>query len=49
MADIENGFLSAAQRGNPHSSLDAWCEGSLVEPLVHGATYFDRLVTEVEA
>ena len=49
MSDLSQWFLSAAERGNPHSHLPAWCEGSRVEALIHGATYFDRLCTEVEA
>ena len=49
MAGIEDWFLTTAQRGNPASTLADWCAGNRVEPLVHGATYFDRLVTEVEA
>lgn len=49
MNDLSEWFLTTAERNNPHSDLPAWCAGSLVEPLVHGATYFDRLVTEVEA
>ena len=49
MTDPADWFLSTAERGNPHSDLPAWCAGSRVEPLIHGATYFDRLVTEVEA
>ena len=42
-------LLSADERGNPHTSLPAWTEGNLVEPLVHGSTYFDRLVDEVRS
>ena len=49
MNDPTDWFLTAAERGNPHTNLPAWCEGSLAEPLVHGRTYFDRLATEVEA
>ncbi|MCZ8380843.1 phospholipase D-like domain-containing protein [Mycobacterium sp. CPCC 205372] len=49
MNDLSEWFLTTAERNNPHSDLPAWCEGSLVEPLIHGATYFDHLVTEVEA
>src|SRR6185312_1452104 len=49
MVGIEGWFLTTAQRGNPASTLAAWCAGNRVEPLLHGATYFDRLVTEVEA
>lgn len=42
-------FLTAEERGNPASHLTAWSEGNLVRPLVHGATYFDHLVDEVQA
>lgn len=49
MPDLSQWFLTAAERGNPHSRLPAWSEGSRAEPLIHGATYFDRLCTEVEA
>jgi phosphatidylserine/phosphatidylglycerophosphate/cardiolipin synthase-like enzyme len=49
VAGIEDWFLTTAQRDNPASTLPAWSAGNRVEPLVHGATYFDRLVTEVEA
>jgi phosphatidylserine/phosphatidylglycerophosphate/cardiolipin synthase-like enzyme len=42
-------FLTPRERGNPSSHLDddhaggAWTVGNVVEPLVHGATYFSRL------
>ena len=43
-------FLTAAERGNPSTRLDvrhpgdeAWTEGNLVRPLIHGATYFAEL------
>ncbi|MBE1548768.1 phosphatidylserine/phosphatidylglycerophosphate/cardiolipin synthase-like enzyme [Mycobacterium sp. OAS707] len=49
MSDRTDWFLTEAERGNPASKLPAWCEGNRVEPLIHGATYFDRLATEVEA
>ncbi|GAA3141683.1 phospholipase D-like domain-containing protein [Kribbella aluminosa] len=45
-------FLTAAERGNPATGLDsdgAWTEGNLVRPLVHGATYFQRLYDELSA
>ncbi|WP_102142704.1 phospholipase D family protein [Mycobacterium sp. QGD 101] len=47
--DLSDWFLTAAERGNPASDLPGWCVGNRVAPLVHGATYFDHLVTEVEA
>lgn len=46
---IQEWFLTEAERGNPHTRLPAWSEGNAVRALVHGATYFDELVTEVEA
>lgn len=49
MAELTDWFLTADERGNPDSRLPAWCEGNRVEPLIHGSTYFDHLVTEVEA
>lgn len=45
---LQDWFLSTQERGNPDSLIPTWCEGNLVEPLIHGATYFDRLATEVE-
>jgi phosphatidylserine/phosphatidylglycerophosphate/cardiolipin synthase-like enzyme len=45
----EDWFLTAEERGNPATRLPAWADGNRATPLVHGATYFDRLVTEVEA
>ncbi|CAN5426175.1 phospholipase D-like domain-containing protein [soil metagenome] len=47
--DTDEWLLADDQRGNPHSGLAAWSDGNLVRPLVHGATYFDELVTEVQA
>jgi phosphatidylserine/phosphatidylglycerophosphate/cardiolipin synthase-like enzyme len=54
--DPSHWFLSAAERGNPATRLDrghpggqAWSEGNLVRPLIHGATYFAELATAVEA
>ena len=49
MSDRTEWFLTPTERGNPATRLPAWCDGNRVEPLVHGATYFDRLATEVEA
>ncbi len=47
-------FLTAAERGNHATELDrrrgdgtAWTAGNTVTPLVHGATYFARLVEVV--
>jgi phosphatidylserine/phosphatidylglycerophosphate/cardiolipin synthase-like enzyme len=41
-------LLTAEERGNASSPLPAWTAGNLVRALVHGSTYFDRLVEEVE-
>ncbi|SDF62616.1 Phosphatidylserine/phosphatidylglycerophosphate/cardiolipin synthase [Blastococcus aurantiacus] len=48
MDDPSEWLLTSEERGNPASGLPAWTEGNLVRPLVHGVTYFDRLVEEVE-
>ncbi len=49
-------FLNSSERGNDSTGLDrrhgtaqAWTVGNDVEPLVHGATYFDRLLQEITA
>ena len=47
MDEPEQWLLSAEERGNPHTSLPGWTAGNLCEPLLHGSTYFDRLVDEV--
>lgn len=49
VSDLSQWFLTDAERGNPDTRLPAWCDGNRAEPLIHGATYFDHLVTEVEA
>ena len=46
---LEDWFLTADERGNPDSEIPTWCAGNTAEPLIHGKTYFDRLVEEVEA
>jgi phosphatidylserine/phosphatidylglycerophosphate/cardiolipin synthase-like enzyme len=49
--DPSDWFLTAADRGNPSTAIDqgrepvAWTVGNRVEPLIHGADYFSRLVT----
>ncbi|WP_198542236.1 phospholipase D family protein [Mycolicibacterium peregrinum] len=45
--ELTNWFLTTEERGNPDSLLPDWCAGNRVEPLIHGATYFDRLAAEV--
>jgi phosphatidylserine/phosphatidylglycerophosphate/cardiolipin synthase-like enzyme len=47
--NIEDWMLTADERRNPATSLPAHVAGNRVEPLIHGSTYFDRLVREVEA
>ena len=44
-------FLGVDERGNPHTDIDrargdgrAWTDGNAVTPLVHGATYFSRVL-----
>nr|WP_193571379.1 phospholipase D-like domain-containing protein [Diaminobutyricibacter tongyongensis] len=45
--------MSRAERANPATDVQAgrppWSEGNLVQPLVHGATYFARLHAELSA
>jgi phosphatidylserine/phosphatidylglycerophosphate/cardiolipin synthase-like enzyme len=52
---LENWFLTRSQRGNDVSGLDrrrtdgsAWSIGNGVETLVHGGTYFRRLLDTIE-
>jgi phosphatidylserine/phosphatidylglycerophosphate/cardiolipin synthase-like enzyme len=52
--DLETWFLTSLERGNAFTGLDrrrgdglAWSTGNLVETLVHGATYFGRLLEEI--
>jgi phosphatidylserine/phosphatidylglycerophosphate/cardiolipin synthase-like enzyme len=47
--DPERWLLSTEERGNPATALPAWTAGNLAVPLLHGSTYFDRLVDEVDA
>jgi phosphatidylserine/phosphatidylglycerophosphate/cardiolipin synthase-like enzyme len=54
--DPNSWLLTRAERGNPGREVRAggaespsWSEGNLVEPLVHGATYFARLHEELTA
>ena len=51
---LESWFLTAPERGNEFTELDrrhasgaAWTTGNSVETLVHGATYFRRLLKEI--
>jgi phosphatidylserine/phosphatidylglycerophosphate/cardiolipin synthase-like enzyme len=46
---LDDWFLGPDERGNAATSLRPWTTGNLVEPLVHGAEYFPRLVERVRA
>ena len=54
--DLADWLLSKEERGNPRTRLDeahpdqqAWSEGNLVRPLIHGSTYFAELYERIEA
>ena len=54
--DLTDWLLTQEERGNPRSRLDdrhpgqqAWSEGNVVRPLIHGATYFAELHQRLEA
>ncbi len=56
MPDLSDWLLTKRERGNPATRLDerhpgdqAWSEGNLVRPLIHGATYFAELYERIEA
>ncbi|MFI5907099.1 phospholipase D family protein [Dactylosporangium sp. NPDC051541] len=40
-------FLSARERGNPHSKLEAWTEGNAARPLIDGHEYYSALLPAV--
>jgi phosphatidylserine/phosphatidylglycerophosphate/cardiolipin synthase-like enzyme len=50
---LEDWFLTASERGNEFSGIDkrhagaAWTTGNRVETLIHGATYFRRLLAAI--
>ncbi|MEY2581620.1 MAG: hypothetical protein QOE09_1469 [Ilumatobacteraceae bacterium] len=51
---LSDWFLTATERGNPDTSIDArhreaWTEGNECRVLIHGATYFARLFDELTA
>jgi phosphatidylserine/phosphatidylglycerophosphate/cardiolipin synthase-like enzyme len=55
MGALENWFLTASERGNDFTGLDrrhpdraAWTAGNRVETMVHGATYFRRLLEAID-
>src|SRR6266542_6623685 len=45
--ELERWFLESGERGNPATSIRAWTVGNLVEALVHGRTYYPRLLEEL--
>ena len=54
--DLADWLLTKSERGNLRTRLDdqhpgeqAWSEGNLVRPLIHGATYFAELHERIEA
>jgi len=56
MTDPATWLLTKAERANPRTSLDdshpggqAWSEGNLVRPLIHGSVYFRVLYDAIEA
>ncbi|MGH7762699.1 MAG: phospholipase D family protein [Candidatus Dormibacteraceae bacterium] len=53
---LQSWFLTSPERGNDATGVDrrredglAWSSGNQVEALVHGATYFARLLKEIRA
>ena len=50
---LDSWFLTTEERGNPATRIDdrhggvAWSTGNEVQPLIHGATYFDELLRAV--
>ena len=56
MPEVQDWFLTPSERGNRETRIDlrrgdgkAWTEGNRVEALVHGATYFPRLLAALRA
>jgi len=56
MTDPSTWLLTKAERANPSTRLDdqhpgeqAWSEGNLVRPLIHGSAYFRELYDAIEA
>jgi phosphatidylserine/phosphatidylglycerophosphate/cardiolipin synthase-like enzyme len=52
---VSDWYLTAAERNNPSTRLDrrhpgnrAWTDGNLVEPIVHGAAYYEQLYHAIE-
>ncbi|MFL6102272.1 MAG: phospholipase, partial [Actinomycetes bacterium] len=56
MPEVQDWLLTTFERGNRATEIDrrrgddrAWTEGNLVEALVHGATYYRRLLAVLRA
>jgi phosphatidylserine/phosphatidylglycerophosphate/cardiolipin synthase-like enzyme len=56
VVQLDDWFLTTAQRGNPATRLDtrhtdglAWSVGNEVRPLIHGVSYFAELLARVRA
>ena len=56
MPEPSDWLLTQPERGNPATRIDdrhpgeqAWSQGNLVRPLIHGATYFAELYERIEA
>src|SRR3954468_14493595 len=56
MPVLSDWLLTKPERGNPATRLDerhpgdqAWSDGNLVRPLIHGATYYAELYERIEA
>ncbi|MCU1501685.1 MAG: phosphatidylserine/phosphatidylglycerophosphate/cardiolipinsynthase-like protein [Ilumatobacteraceae bacterium] len=52
MSGEQSWFLTGAERGNRHTTIDArhpspWTTGNRCRPLVHGRTYYARLLEEL--
>jgi phosphatidylserine/phosphatidylglycerophosphate/cardiolipin synthase-like enzyme len=44
---LERWFLTEQERGNTATTIRAWTEGNRVEALIHGRSYFPRLLREL--
>jgi phosphatidylserine/phosphatidylglycerophosphate/cardiolipin synthase-like enzyme len=47
--ELERWFLEDGERGNSATSIHAWTEDNRVEALIHGGSYFPRLLRELRA
>ncbi len=46
-SELERWFLDAGERGNSATRIHAWTQGNRVEALIHGRSYFPRLLREL--